>query len=195
MSSRIRRDSRLEGLSIRALAHRHGVHRRMVREALASAVPAERKTPQRMATALTAAHRATVRGWLVADRSAPPKQRHTARRVWQRLVDEQAWAACEGTLGEQRRPVLGVSLDPDRTRASVVMAWQDLDGRTCLRELIEGTGAPIDTDALGEHIRRLVSEHGIRRVAYTHGRARCGALHERRMRSAAWRLAVHRRTS
>ncbi|MGE3835932.1 MAG: IS21 family transposase [Acidimicrobiia bacterium] len=95
---RIRRDSRLEGLSIRALAHRHGVHRRMVREALASAVPAERKTPQRMATALTAAHRATVRGWLVADRSAPPKQRHTARRVWQRLVDEQGAQVAESTV-------------------------------------------------------------------------------------------------
>ena len=94
----IRRDSRVEGLSIRALAHRHGVHRRMVREALASAVPAERKTPQRTATALTAAHRATVRGWLVADRSAPPKQRHTARRVWQRLVAEQGAQVAESTV-------------------------------------------------------------------------------------------------
>ena len=95
---RIRRDSRLEGLSIRALAHRHGVHRRMVREALASAVPAERKTPQRTATALTAAHRETVRGWLLADRSAPPKQRHTARRVWQRLVSEQGAVVAESTV-------------------------------------------------------------------------------------------------
>ena len=27
-------------------------------------------------------------GWLTADRAAPRKQRHTARRVWERLVDE-----------------------------------------------------------------------------------------------------------
>jgi hypothetical protein len=27
-------------------------------------------------------------GWLEADRDAPRKQRHTARRVWQRLVEE-----------------------------------------------------------------------------------------------------------
>ena len=42
---RIRIDSREEGLSIRALADRHHVHRRNVREALASATPPERKTP------------------------------------------------------------------------------------------------------------------------------------------------------
>jgi DNA-binding GntR family transcriptional regulator len=36
----IRRDARREDLSIRALAERHGVHRRTVREALRSATPA-----------------------------------------------------------------------------------------------------------------------------------------------------------
>ena len=35
----IRRDHRVDGLSIRALADRHGVHRRTVRQALESAVP------------------------------------------------------------------------------------------------------------------------------------------------------------
>jgi transcriptional regulator with XRE-family HTH domain len=35
----IRRDRDREGLSIRALADRHGVHRRAVRQALQSAVP------------------------------------------------------------------------------------------------------------------------------------------------------------
>ena len=41
---RIRRDARDEGLSIRALAERHKVHRRTVRAALADAVPPPRKT-------------------------------------------------------------------------------------------------------------------------------------------------------
>ena len=35
------------GLSIRAIADKRGVHRRMVRQALASTVPPVRKTPQR----------------------------------------------------------------------------------------------------------------------------------------------------
>ena len=42
---RIRRDSWREGLSVRALARRYGVHRRLVREALTHAEPAARKTP------------------------------------------------------------------------------------------------------------------------------------------------------
>ena len=41
----IRRDHRVDGLSIRALADKHGVHRRTVRQALESAVPPPRKTP------------------------------------------------------------------------------------------------------------------------------------------------------
>ncbi|MEJ7718561.1 MAG: hypothetical protein WKF31_11560 [Thermoleophilaceae bacterium] len=42
----IRRDHDHEGLSIRALAERHGVHRRAVRQALDSALPPERKHPR-----------------------------------------------------------------------------------------------------------------------------------------------------
>ena len=44
--------SGVEELSIRALADRHGVHRRTVRQALANAVPPERKTPVRVAPKL-----------------------------------------------------------------------------------------------------------------------------------------------
>lgn len=43
----IRRDFRVEGLSIRELAVKYRVHRRTVRQALASAVPPPRKTPAR----------------------------------------------------------------------------------------------------------------------------------------------------
>jgi lambda repressor-like predicted transcriptional regulator len=39
----IRRGSRDRGMSIRALAKRHGVHRRTVRQALADATPRARK--------------------------------------------------------------------------------------------------------------------------------------------------------
>jgi transposase len=42
----IRRDHEYEGLSKHALARKYGVHRRTVREALQSAVPAERKRPE-----------------------------------------------------------------------------------------------------------------------------------------------------
>ena len=81
---RIRREYRDEGVSFRALARRHRVHRRTVRQALADAVPPIRKTPERV----LGPHVATIRGWLTADLDAPRKQRHTARRVWQRLMEE-----------------------------------------------------------------------------------------------------------
>ena len=75
------------GLSIRELATKHHVHRRTVRQALASAVPPPRKIPARTSPRL-APFAAAVDGMLRADLDAPKKQRHTARRVLARLVDE-----------------------------------------------------------------------------------------------------------
>lgn len=83
----IRRDERVEQLSVRALSDRYGVHRRTVRQALANAVPPERKTPVRVAPKLEPA-KGLIDAMLTEDLSAPRKQRHTARRVLARLVDE-----------------------------------------------------------------------------------------------------------
>ena len=83
----IRRDHRVDGLSIRALADRHHVHRRTVRQALASAIPPPRKAPQRIASRLEP-FKTAIDAMLRSDLDAPKKQRHTARRVLARLVDE-----------------------------------------------------------------------------------------------------------
>ncbi len=93
----IRRVHEREKLSIRALARRFGVHRREVRAALESAVPAPRKIPQRSAPKMDE-FKSIIDAWLEADRSLPRKQRHTARRVWQRLVDEHGADVGESTV-------------------------------------------------------------------------------------------------
>jgi len=94
---RIRRDARDEEMSIRALADRHKVHRRTVRAALADAVPPTRKPPERTAPVL-GPYEATIRGWLTEDLTAPRKQRHTARRVWQRLLEEHSAVVAESSV-------------------------------------------------------------------------------------------------
>src|SRR6266516_165461 len=107
----IRRDRRLEQLSIRELAERHGVHRRTVRQALAAASPPPRKTyPPRRRPAIDP-YVTVIDGWLIDDKDAPRKQRHTARRVWQRLVAEHGATVAEVTVSRfvaRRRVELGL---------------------------------------------------------------------------------------
>ncbi len=126
---RIRRDRRDEGLSVRALADRHRVHRRAVRQALIDAVPPPRKTPTRAAPVL-GRYVETVRGWLIADLAAPRKQRQTARRIWQRLVEEEGARVGESSvrnlvarlkveIGADRRQVMVPQTHPPAAEAEV----------------------------------------------------------------------------
>jgi len=140
----IRKAHERENLSVRELARRFHVHRRDVRQALASAVPPARKRPERVAPALDG-WKPLIDGWLEADRSAPRKQRHTARRVWQRLVEEHGAQVGESTVrryvAEVRRRMdvplvevmvpqhhpLGDEAEVDFGSASVVLAGVPVD--------------------------------------------------------------------
>ena len=69
------------------VAKKLSVHRRMVREAIGSALPRPRKKPERPRWKLKAAVQ-FVDAILEADRKAPGKQRHTAHRIWTRMQHE-----------------------------------------------------------------------------------------------------------
>jgi transposase len=101
----IRLAHRDDRLSIRALAVRFGVHRRAVREALQSAIPPESKTPARTAPA-TGEIRPWIKQILIADADAPRKQRHTAKRIHDRLAVEKgitiASSTCRKIVAELR---------------------------------------------------------------------------------------------
>ena len=91
----IRREYEFGVGTIQGVARTLGVHRRLVREALGSAVPAARKPPQRARPTL-----APLVGFideiLLADRKAPRKQRHTAHRIYTRICAERP----EGAVAE-----------------------------------------------------------------------------------------------
>ena len=99
----IRRDRDREGLSIRALAARHGVHRRAVRQALASPVPPAKRSPSSRPAPKLGAYRALIDAWLEGDREAPRKQRHTAKRIHRRLVDEHGADVAQTTVRDYVR--------------------------------------------------------------------------------------------
>ena len=84
-------------MSIRELARRHSVHRRAIRQALTAAVPPVRRVAPRALPAI-GPHADTVRRWLTEDKVVHHKQRHTARRIWERLVDEQGADLAESTV-------------------------------------------------------------------------------------------------
>jgi hypothetical protein len=107
----IRRDRRVEKLSIRELAERYRVHRRTVRQALASAMPQPRKAYARRTRPAMDPWVEVIDSWLLGDRDVPRKQRHTARRVWQRLVAEHGAQVAEVTVSRyvaRRRVELGL---------------------------------------------------------------------------------------
>jgi transposase len=73
--------------TVAGVAGKFGVHRRMVRQAIAGAVPPPRHYPQRARPKLDTVA-AFIDRVLDEDRRAPRKQRHTARRLHRRILKE-----------------------------------------------------------------------------------------------------------
>lgn len=100
------------GMSIREIARQYHYARRTIRAALAwdgsdSVGKYVRQEPP--VRPKTGEYVAIIDGWLVADQQVHRKQRHTAKRMWERLRDEHGVDVAESTvrrLVAQRRAVI-----------------------------------------------------------------------------------------
>ena len=89
---RVRHACHVEGLSLREAARRFGIHRNTVRKMLAFAVPPGYRRRGPPARPRLGPFTAVIDRILEEDRSAPPKQRHTAKRIHERLRAEHGFA-------------------------------------------------------------------------------------------------------
>lgn len=112
----LRREYEFGLASISGVARKFGVHRRMVREALESSIPM--RLPARERPRPTIGPVATfIDEILEADRQAPRKQRHTAHRIWVRIIKERSGhPISESTVRKyvrQRKRTLGLRVAPE----------------------------------------------------------------------------------
>lgn len=107
----IRKDYFSHKKSIRQIARNYGLHRRQVRQALSNAMPPDRRRSERCRTVLLPFHQQQIDKWLDDDIKAPRKQRHTGKRVYERLSEGYKYLGSEVTVRNyvyQKRKELGV---------------------------------------------------------------------------------------
>lgn len=96
----IRRAFYIEGKSIRQIAREQRHDRRTVRAAIRDAGPSRYKFTRPRSRPVLGHFVAIIDGWLAGDEFSPPKQRHTARRIYHRLLKEHGYTGGESTVRE-----------------------------------------------------------------------------------------------
>src|SRR5258706_7451179 len=122
----IRREYEFGVGTIAGVSRKLGVHRRMVREALRRAEPTATKPQQRRLRKLDAVSD-FIDQILRADLTTPPKQRHTARRIFHRLrLELPGFSGSERTgrsYVQRRRQQLGLGHREWFTAETISFVW------------------------------------------------------------------------
>ena len=150
----IRRAFFIEGNSIRQIARERHHDRRTVRAAIRDAGPPCYKLSRPRARPVLGQFVAIIDRWLAEDQLSPAKQRHTGRRIYNRLVEEHGYTGGESTVREyvhkhraRQHPVFiplayepGVDAQVDFGEARVMMKGRPLNvqifvGRLCFSKI------------------------------------------------------------
>jgi transposase len=106
----IRRAYYIKGKSIRQIHRETGHHRHTIRKALEDGMKPEYERRKPHARPVMAPVKIVIDQWLEKDKTQPPKQRHTAKRIHERLKTEYGFDGAESTVRHyvaQRRRELG----------------------------------------------------------------------------------------
>jgi len=108
----IRKRHFVDGWSIRKISRQLGLARQTVRKALASSDPPRYRLKAPRPSPVLDPYRDIILTWLAQDATAPRKQRHTARRIYQRLVEEYGFSGSESTVRRFVAQVRGRQPEP-----------------------------------------------------------------------------------
>jgi transposase len=85
---RVRQMHEIEGLSLREISRQTGMHRDTIKKIIEEGAPPGYRRRQLPKRPVLGPFTAKIDQILKADKNAPRKQRHTARRIWERLREE-----------------------------------------------------------------------------------------------------------
>mgnify|MGYP002399790561 CR=1 FL=1 len=116
----IRKKHFVEGWPIRKISRQLQVSRQTVRKALGSAELPKYQLSEPRPCPVMDSYRQVIEGWLAEDEKAPAKQRHTARRIYQRLAGEHQFQGAESTV---RQFVAGLRLQQPEVFIPLEAGW------------------------------------------------------------------------
>lgn len=94
----IRKKHFVDGWSVRRISRQLRLARQSVRKALLVTEPPRYQREHALPRPVVGPFEPVIRRWLEGDREAPPKQRHTAKRVYDRLVAEYGFTGHETSV-------------------------------------------------------------------------------------------------
>ncbi len=94
----IRKKHLVDGWSVRKISRQLGVARQTVRKALESTELPRYQRQHARPSPVMDPYRGVITSWLEQDQTAPAKQRHTAKRIYDRLVEEYGFTGHEATV-------------------------------------------------------------------------------------------------